>query len=70
MTALLNEYRKEKFWREYIAIHVWHTARAAVEARGYELNTPSYTEIMHPDAKPEKLTTEQITGNLLSKLKG
>ena len=41
-----------------------------MESRGYELNTPSYTEIMHPEKKPEELTTEQITGNLLSKLKG
>ena len=67
---MLNQERKERFWREYVAVHLWHTAKAVVEARGYELNTPSYTEIMHPGKKPEELTTEQITDNLLSKLKG
>ena len=56
-----------------MAVHVWHIARGVMESRGYELNTPNYTEIMHPDKdveKPEELTTEQITGNMLSKLKG
>lgn len=45
-----------------------------MESRGYELNTPNYAEIMHsdkkPGEKPEELTAEQITGNVLSKLKG
>ena len=41
-----------------------------MESRGYELDTPNFAEIMHPDEKPEELTTEQITGDLLSKLKG
>lgn len=53
-----------------MAVHLWYAARAAMESRGYELNTPNYTEIMHPDEKPEELTAEQITGKILGQLKG
>ena len=51
-------------------MHLWHTAKTVMESRGYELNTPNYSEIMHPAEQPEELTTEQITDKLLSKLKG
>ena len=66
----MNHERKERFWREYMAVHLWYAAKAAMESRGYELNTPSYAEIMNPAKKPEELTTEQITGKILGQLKG
>ena len=69
MSALLSEERKEDLWREYVATHIWYTARAAWDARGKELQTPNYSEIVHPELKDNR-TAAQIKDDILQKFKG
>lgn len=69
MGAMLEAEQEERFWREYMASHLWYAASALFASRGIELKTENYAEIMHKEVQDTR-TPEQIKDDIYKKFKG
>ena len=68
---MVKEHRKDQFWREYIANHIWLVAGALCGLSGQDLPTQIYSDAIRPEeVKKEKpKTAAEIIQGVRDKLR-
>ena len=66
---MVEEYRREQFWREYTANHIWLIAGALCGITGQELPSKIFSDMIRPKQAEKPQTAAEIIHGVRDKLR-